>query len=80
MRKVQMFDFWCPGQIEAQPDADGSFSNAPIFNWSDGKVKFNANDLDNPNANYGAMSGFVPKFLHKSECSLFVGILAISLI
>jgi hypothetical protein len=25
------------------PDADGRFDNAPIFNFNDGKVKFNAN-------------------------------------
>ena len=45
------------------PDADGSFDNAPIFNFNDGKVKFDNNYVDNANENYGAASGFVPKSL-----------------
>lgn len=45
------------------PDADGDFSNAPIFNFNDGKVKFNANWFDNANDKYGSVSGFVPKSL-----------------
>jgi len=39
------------------PDVDGRFDNAPIFNFNDGKVKFNANE------NYGSASGFVSKSL-----------------
>ena len=58
------------------PDADGDFSNAPIFNFNDGKVKFNANRVDNANDNYGSASGFVPKSLlfnkeHPYGCSLY---------
>jgi hypothetical protein len=50
------------------PDADGDFSNAPIFNFNDGKVKFDDNWLNNANENYGSASGFVPKsFLSNKE-------------
>jgi hypothetical protein len=45
------------------PDADGRFDNAPIFNFNDGKVKFNANWVNNANENYGSASGFVSKSL-----------------
>jgi hypothetical protein len=45
------------------PDADGDFSNAPIFNFNDGKVKFNANWYDNANENYGSASAFLSKSL-----------------
>jgi len=43
------------------PDADDDFSHAPYFNFNDGKVKFDTNRIDNPNDNYGSVSGFVPK-------------------
>ncbi len=45
------------------PDAGGQFVNAPNFNWNDGKVKFNTDNLDNANVNYGSTSGFLPKSL-----------------
>jgi len=45
------------------PDADGDFSNAPIFNFNDGKVKFNANWYNNANENYGSASAFLSKSL-----------------
>jgi len=45
------------------PDADGTFPNAPIFNFNDGKVKFDTNFVDNPNAHCGSASGFLPKSL-----------------
>lgn len=45
------------------PDADGDFSNAPIFNFNDGKVKFNTNWTNNANENYGSASGFGSKSL-----------------
>jgi hypothetical protein len=45
------------------PKADGQFSNAPIFNFNDGKLKFNTNDVSNANENYGSASGAVPKSL-----------------
>jgi len=45
------------------PDADGDFSNAPYFNFNDGKVKFGTNWFDNANSNYGSASGFLPKSL-----------------
>jgi hypothetical protein len=43
------------------PEADGDFSNAPIFNFDDDRVKFNANWFDNANDNYGSASAFLPK-------------------
>lgn len=52
------------------PDADGDFSNAPIFNFNDGQVKFDDNWVDNANANYGSASAFVPKSLHIQKVSL----------
>ena len=52
------------------PDADGVFSNAPIFNFNDGKVKFNANWVDNANENYGSASGFVSKYLPTEGASI----------
>ncbi len=55
------------------PGADGKFSVAPIFNFNDGKVKFDTNWVDNPNANYGSASGFLPKSLcrkHKKRLAL----------
>jgi hypothetical protein len=45
------------------PDADGAFSKAPIFNFNDGKLKFDTNDVSNANDNYGTVSGFLPKYL-----------------
>jgi hypothetical protein len=36
---------------EISPDADGQFSQAPIFN--DGQLKFNTTWIDNANDNYG---------------------------
>ena len=45
------------------PDGDGVFSNAPIFNFNDDKVKFDANDCGNYNENYGSASGFLAKSL-----------------
>lgn len=53
-----------PVEMEEQrqfPDADGSFDNAPIFNFNDGKVKFDNGNVDNANDNYGSVSGLVPK-------------------
>ena len=44
------------------PDADGKFWNAPIFNFNDDKLKFNFNDVDNPNENYGSSSGCLPVY------------------
>lgn len=49
------------------PDADDRFDHAPIFNFNDGKVKFDTNWYDNANENYGSVSAFVPKFLPKAK-------------
>jgi hypothetical protein len=57
------------------PGADGVFSNAPIFNFNDGKVNFNANRVDNANDNYGSASGFVPKSLLLAKSSAVSGTL-----
>ncbi len=43
------------------PETDGRFVLAPYFNWNDGMLKFDTNDADNPNDNYGSASGFSPK-------------------
>jgi hypothetical protein len=45
------------------PDADGDFSNAPIFNFNSDQVKFNTNRCDNANENYGSASAFLSKSL-----------------
>ena len=58
-------------------DADGDFSNAPYFNFNDGKLKFDTNWIDNPNENYGAVSAFVPKSLLKKRVPAFAGILSL---
>lgn len=50
-------------QTETKPDADGDFSNAPIFNFNDDKVKFDTKYVDNANDNYGSASWFSPKSL-----------------
>lgn len=42
------------------PKADGEFSNAPYFNWNDGQLKFNTNDVSNFNPNYGSASFRLP--------------------
>ena len=49
------------------PDADGQWNKAPIFNFNDGKVKFNTNWVSNANENYGSTSGFLPKSLLDNE-------------
>ena len=43
------------------PDADGKFNKASIFNFNDGKVRFNTNWVNNANENYGSASGFLPQ-------------------
>ena len=48
---------------DKSPEADSVFSKASIWNFNDDKVKFDTNDVDNPNENYGSVSGFVPKSL-----------------
>jgi hypothetical protein len=45
------------------PDADGQFVKAPILNVNDDKLKFDTNDVDNANENYGSASFFIPKLL-----------------
>src|SRR3989344_2242686 len=51
------------------PDADGKFVNAPIFNFNDGKLKFNTNWVNKPNDNYGSVSAFFPKsLLNRDNC------------
>jgi hypothetical protein len=45
------------------PDAGGAFSNAFYLNFNDGRVKFDTDNVDKPNANYGSASGFLSKSL-----------------
>lgn len=61
------------------PDADGQFYKAPYFNFNDGKLKFDTNDVDNANENYGSASGLLPKFLlSQQQASLRVPVCVLS--
>ena len=42
------------------PEADGQFVNAPYFNFNDDKLKFDTNDVDDANSNYGSASALLP--------------------
>jgi len=42
------------------PEADGDFYNAPYWYFNDGKLKFNSNNVDNDNSNYGSTSFVLP--------------------
>jgi hypothetical protein len=44
------------------PNADGDFSKSPYFKFNDDKVKFDTNDVDNANDNYGSASVCLPKY------------------
>ena len=48
----------CAGD-EFSPDADGDFSDAPLFDFYDGGVRFDAYWYDSANGFYGSASGFV---------------------
>ncbi len=48
-------------------NADGSFLNAPYFNFNDGELHFNTNRVSNFNSNYGSSSAFLPKSLLKKS-------------
>jgi hypothetical protein len=50
----------CAGD-EFAPDADGDFSRAPVFFFSDGKVGFGAYWFDRARDGYGSVSGFLPQ-------------------
>jgi hypothetical protein len=52
----------CAGD-EFAPDANGSFSKSPYFNFDNDKLKFDTNDVSNANDNFGSVSAFVPKSL-----------------
>jgi hypothetical protein len=43
------------------PDGDATFSKSPYLNFNDDKVKFDTNDVDYANDNYGSASGFFPQ-------------------
>ncbi len=49
------------------PDADGDFSNAPIFNFDDDGVKFDTKWFDDANENYGSASAFLSKSLYNKK-------------
>lgn len=55
-------DLWigCGGD-DYSYSADGSFPDAPIFFWDDGKVKFGSKNRDNADEYYGSASGLVPQ-------------------
>ena len=44
------------------PNADADFSKSPYFKFNDDKVKFDTNDVDNANDNYGSASVCLPKY------------------
>ena len=46
-----------------RPDDEAEFSNSPYLNFNDDKLKFDMNDVDKPNENYGSVSVSVPKSL-----------------
>jgi len=49
-------------------EADGQADKAPYLNFNDDKVKFNTNNRDNANENYGMLSCWLPpKCLLKKE-------------
>ncbi|MFA5000766.1 MAG: hypothetical protein WC531_00855 [Candidatus Paceibacterota bacterium] len=48
------------------PDGDGDFSKAPYFKFNGDKVKFDTNDVDDTNDNYGSASVFPPMVSPKS--------------
>ena len=49
------------------PDSDVRFDHAPYFKFNDGKVKFDTNFVDNPNDNFGSVSGFLSKSLRSKK-------------
>lgn len=55
-------DLWidCAGD-EYAPDADGAFSNAPCFDFDDGRLGFFANWVDDPDERCGSASAFAPQ-------------------
>jgi len=55
-------DLWidCPGD-EYAPGADGDFSHAPCFIFCVGRVEFDAGRIDDPDDDFGSVSGFVPQ-------------------
>jgi len=55
-------------------DGDAQFDNAPYFNFNDDKVKFDTNDVDNANDNYGSASASVSKSLLKRNAPSSRGI------
>jgi hypothetical protein len=44
------------GRSNKAPNADGQFYNASYVYFNDGKRRFNSNNVDNPNYNYGSSS------------------------
>ena len=50
----------CAGD-EFAPDAVGDFSSAPYLNFSGGRVRFDAGDVDLPDDHFGSASGFLPQ-------------------
>lgn len=68
-------DLWidCSGD-EYSYNGNGVFSGAPLFDFSDDKLKFSTNDVSSAYDFYGSASGFVPQPLETrsldSSCSL----------
>jgi len=55
-------DLWidCAGD-EYAPGADGVFSDAPLFYFDGGRVRFDAYWFDSANDYYGSASAFLPQ-------------------
>ena len=61
-RLVSFDDLWAavPGD-EFDPDADGSFDDAPCFDFDGDGVGFGADWVDGPDEDYGSVSLFLPQ-------------------
>lgn len=62
MCNIILRGLWCGWKIVKAPNADGDFSKSPYFKFNDDKVKFDTNDVDNANDNYGSASVCLPKY------------------
>lgn len=49
----------CAGD-EFAPDADGDFSESPVFRFSGGRLEFGTRVVSDANEGYGSVSGFLP--------------------
>ena len=62
MCNIILRGLWCGWKMVKAPNADADFSKSPYFKFNDDKVKFDTNDVDNANDNYGSASVCLPKY------------------